>query len=76
MKEKFIQFLISHNCLDEFKANLRDGDRDFDYHLNRTWLAGFNWVTSAFNWATTTQGHEYWDKIHREWHKMTHNSFS
>ena len=68
-KEHFIEFLKSKCLYGIFKLHIVNRDKSvFDDVLNMHPFDYSNWVADAFEWHQTSEGHEYWSGIDREWH--------
>lgn len=62
------KFLINRGLLEKFKNSL---GKSRSYHRSIESLCDEEdideQIFNAFTWSNTNEGHNYWEKVHREW---------
>ena len=61
LRQKFIEFLISRNCLMQYAKNKQKSILHIEPEL---------WIEKAFKWHRTSEGATFWDDLDFEWQKI------
>ena len=80
--DKFLHFLDSHNCRQEYFYNLEH----HTYHVDGRYLDdsmsklkrllttyypdGYDIINASYCWAETEQGHDFWHDLDTEWNQI------
>jgi hypothetical protein len=82
--DKFLRFLDSHNCRQEYFYNLEhhtynDDVRRLDESMSKlkrliTYAPdGYDIINSSYCWADTKQGHDFWYDLDTKWNEIVMN---
>lgn len=69
-KEKNIQlfrtFLKENNALESYIHNIRRSKKESYFFWHKK-MDRSQFIISAFGWRDTSQGHDYWKRLHSKW---------
>jgi len=69
-KDKFRQFLIDNDCLEEYVENVHDYCDKHNIKIKDFMLMDHSVISGAFSWIDTPQGNDFWAVLNDTWCKL------